>query len=102
MYPHKYKEFTLVDYILGDRGSVEIVTDGYYEAETLQVFEELHIDRERIWFTEKNSAKATMLYQLSDFTSLQARSNITKNYLEGRFGATTYTCPSLIHHLLAN
>jgi ABC-type lipoprotein export system ATPase subunit len=59
-------------------------------------------NRERIWFTEKNSAKATMLYQLSDFTSLQARSNITKNYLEGRFGATTYTCPSLIHHLLAN
>ena len=50
MYPYKYKEFALVDYILGDRGSVEIVTDGYYEAETLQVFEELHIDRERIWF----------------------------------------------------
>ena len=42
----------MVDYILGDRGSVEIVTDGYYEAETLQVFEELHIDRERIWFGE--------------------------------------------------
>lgn len=57
-------------------------------------------NRERIWFTEKNSAKATMLYQLSDFTSLQARSNITKNYLEGRFGATPYTCPSFIHHLL--
>lgn len=59
-------------------------------------------NRERIWFTEKNSAKATMLYQLSDFTGLQSGSNITKNYLEGRFGATTYTCPSLIHHLLAN
>lgn len=57
-------------------------------------------NRERIWFTEKNSAKATMLYQLSDFTSLQARSNIAKNYLEGRFGATAYTCPSFIHHLL--
>lgn len=57
-------------------------------------------NRERIWFTEKNRARATMLYQLSDFTSLQARSNITKNYLEGRFGATPYTCPSFIHHLL--
>lgn len=57
-------------------------------------------NRERIWFTEKNSAKATMLYQLSDFTSLQARSNITKNYLEGRFGATPYTCPSFVHQLL--
>lgn len=57
-------------------------------------------NRERIWFTEKNSAQATTLYQLSDFTGLQAGSNITKNYLEGRFGATPYTCPSLIHHLL--
>lgn len=54
-------------------------------------------NRERIWFTEKNRARATMLYQLSDFTSLQARSNIAKNYLEGRFGATPYTCPSLIY-----
>lgn len=59
-------------------------------------------NRERIWFTEKNSAQATTLYQLSDFTGLQAGSNITKNYLEGRFGATPYTCPSLIHHLLAD
>mgnify|MGYP000845866556 FL=1 len=54
-------------------------------------------NRERIWFTEKNRARATMLYQLSDFTSLQARSNIAKNYLEGRFGAAPYTCPSLIY-----
>ena len=59
-------------------------------------------NRERIWFTEKNSAQATTLYQLSDFTGLQAGSNITKNYLEGRFGATPYTCPSLIYHLLAD
>lgn len=57
-------------------------------------------NRERIWFTEKNSARATTLYQLSDFTGLQSGSNITKNYLEGRFGATPYTCPSFIHHLL--
>ena len=59
-------------------------------------------NRERIWFTEKNSAQATTLYQLSDFTGLQSGSNITKNYLEGRFGATPYTCPSLIYHLLAD
>lgn len=59
-------------------------------------------NRERIWFTEKNSAQATTLYQLSDFTGLQSGSNITKNYFEGRFGATPYTCPSLIYHLLAD
>jgi abortive infection protein len=57
-------------------------------------------NRERIWFTEKNSAGATALYQLSEFTSLQSGSNITKNYLEGRFEATPFTLPSFIHHLL--
>ena len=40
----------MADYALGDRGSVDIITDDYYEAETLQVFEELQIDRERIWY----------------------------------------------------
>ena len=57
-------------------------------------------NRERIWFTEKNSAQATTLYQLSEFTGLQSGSNITKKYIEGRFGATPFTLPSFIHHLL--
>ena len=59
-------------------------------------------NRERIWFTEKNQAGATVLYRLSDFTGLQAGSNIVKNYFEGRFGAAPYTCSSFIHQLLAN
>lgn len=59
-------------------------------------------NRERIWFTEKNSAQATTLYQLSDFTGLQSGSNITKNYLEGRFGATPYSCPSLVYSILTD
>lgn len=37
------------DYVLGDRGAVEIITDDFYDAELLQVFEELQIDRERSW-----------------------------------------------------
>lgn len=57
-------------------------------------------NRERIWFTEKNSAGATTLYQLSEFTGLQSGSNITKNYIEGRFGATPYTLPSFIRSLV--
>ena len=59
-------------------------------------------NRERIWFTEKNSAQATTLYQLSDFTGLQSGSNITKNYLEGRFGAIPYTLPSFIYSILTD
>lgn len=59
-------------------------------------------NRERIWFTEKNNAGATTLYQLSDFTGLQSGSNITKNYLEGRFGAMPYSCPSLVYNILTD
>lgn len=39
----------MTDYVLGDRGSVHLITDDYYDAEILQVFEELQIDRERVW-----------------------------------------------------
>ncbi len=39
----------MADYALGDRGSVHVITNDYYDAEILQVFEELQIDRERIW-----------------------------------------------------
>lgn len=59
-------------------------------------------NRERIWFTEKNSAGATALYQLSEFTGLQSGNNITKNYLEGRFGAIPYTLPSFIYSILTD
>ena len=59
-------------------------------------------NRERIWFTEKNSAGSTALYQLSEFTGLQSGSNITKNYLEGRFGAIPYTLPSFIYSILTD
>ena len=44
------------------------------------------LNRDQIWFTEKNNALATILFSLSDFA---ARNNeaVEKNYLEGRYGA---------------
>ncbi|MDO4899000.1 MAG: hypothetical protein Q3965_06775, partial [Rothia sp. (in: high G+C Gram-positive bacteria)] len=39
----------MTDYVLGDRGTVHIITDDYYDTEILHIFEELQIDRERIW-----------------------------------------------------
>ncbi|WP_421084070.1 hypothetical protein [Rothia nasimurium] len=42
----------MADYVLGDRGSVTIITDDFYDAEILQIFEELHIDREKVWHGE--------------------------------------------------
>lgn len=39
----------MTDYSLGDRGTLKVITDDYYDAEILQVFEELQIDREKVW-----------------------------------------------------
>ncbi|MDY6050931.1 MAG: hypothetical protein SPI83_00755 [Rothia sp. (in: high G+C Gram-positive bacteria)] len=39
----------MTDYVLGDRGTVQVITDDFYDAEILQIFEELLIDRERVW-----------------------------------------------------
>lgn len=39
----------MTDYSLGDRGTLRVITDDYYDAEILQVFEELQIDREKVW-----------------------------------------------------
>lgn len=39
----------MADYILGDRGSVEVITDDFYDAEILHLFEELVLDREQVW-----------------------------------------------------
>lgn len=39
----------MTDYSLGDRGTLTLITQDYYEDEILQVFEELLPDREKIW-----------------------------------------------------
>lgn len=55
--------------------------------------------REQVWLVEKDAEGASELVNLGEF-ALQPRSNVPKQYLEGRFGAVPYTVPSLIHSLL--
>ena len=55
--------------------------------------------REQVWLVEKDTEGASELVNLGEF-ALQPRSNVPKQYLEGRFGAVPYTVPSLIHSLL--
>ncbi len=55
--------------------------------------------REQVWLVEKDAEGASELVNLGKF-ALQPRSNVPKQYLEGRFGAVPYTVPSLIHNLL--
>jgi AAA15 family ATPase/GTPase len=44
------------------------------------------LTREQVWFTEKNSAGATELYPLTDFSPRRAE-NLERGYLQGRYGA---------------
>ena len=55
--------------------------------------------REQVWLVEKDAEGASELVNLGEF-ALQPKSNVPKQYLEGRFGAVPYTVPSLIHNLL--
>jgi AAA15 family ATPase/GTPase len=45
--------------------------------------------RDQIWFTEKDTANATRLYPLSDFTPRKGEA-LEKGYLKGRYGALPY------------
>ena len=46
--------------------------------------------RDQVWFCERNEARATTLYPLTDFRSLERFKNLERSYLTGRFGALPY------------
>ncbi len=49
--------------------------------------------RDQIWFCEKDSAQATNLYPLSDFSPRKEKENIELGYLSGRYGALPFIKP---------
>jgi AAA15 family ATPase/GTPase len=49
--------------------------------------------RDQIWFCEKDSAQATTLYPLSDFSPRKDKENIELGYLSGRYGALPFIRP---------
>ncbi len=46
--------------------------------------------RDQVWFCEKDQARATQLFSLTDF-KYRTRENLEMAYLDGRFGALPYT-----------
>ena len=48
--------------------------------------------RDQLWFTEKDSAGATLLYPLSDIRTRRS-DDIAKGYLQGRYGAVPFADP---------
>jgi len=46
--------------------------------------------RDQVWFCEKDQARATQLFSLTDF-NYRTRENLEMAYLDGRFGALPYT-----------
>lgn len=49
--------------------------------------------RDQLWFTEKDSAGATLLYPLSDIRTRRS-DDIAKGYLQGRYGAVPFADPT--------
>lgn len=49
--------------------------------------------RDQIWFCEKDSEQATVLYPLTDFSPRKGRENLELAYLSGRYGALPYIRP---------
>ncbi len=49
--------------------------------------------RDQLWFSEKDADGATQLYPLSDIRTRKG-DNIEKGYLQGRYGAVPFNCPT--------
>lgn len=46
--------------------------------------------RDQVWFCEKDAAKSTRLYPLTDFSPRKGREDLEAGYLSGRYGALPY------------
>ena len=58
------------------------------------------LDRHQIWITEKDNSGSSELFSLGDFTDIKAKTNIAKQYLEGRYGGVPLLAPSLVSRLV--
>jgi uncharacterized protein len=59
---------------------------------------ERDLTRDQVWFTEKKSDGATVLYPLTDFSPRKTE-NLERGYLQGRYGAIPYLDSSLIGNI---
>ena len=58
-----------------------------FTAHGTSAMDERILQRDQIWFCEKNRDQASILYSLSDFISGDGYENIEANYLSGKYGA---------------
>lgn len=63
---------------------------------------DLNLERKQIWYVDKDRSGASELYSLDDFTDVKPGSNVSKQYLEGRFGAVPRLAPALLGRLLSD
>ena len=59
----------------------------------------LRLPESAFWFVSKNSAGASEVYPLTDF-SLHADANYERRYLSGRYGAVPHVSPALLRDLV--
>ncbi|WP_172201086.1 ATP/GTP-binding protein [Campylobacter sp. RM16188] len=55
-------------------------------------------DRDQVWFTQKDKYGATELYSLLDIKGVRKNSNVEKEYMQGKYGATPYIDYSILEH----
>lgn len=61
---------------------------------------EARLDRHQIWITEKDNSGCSELFSLGDFTDIKAKTNVAKQYLEGRYGGVPLLAPALISRIV--
>lgn len=61
---------------------------------------EVDLNRHQIWITEKGNDGSSELFSLGDFTDIKSKTNVAKQYLEGRYGGVPILAPSLISRLV--
>jgi hypothetical protein len=60
---------------------------------------ELGLRPHQVWIVEKAGDGSSELYSLGDFSDLKEKSNVAKQFLEGRFGGIPRLAPAIIHSL---
>lgn len=70
-----------------------------HDATLLGEFDQLGLEAENIWFTEKGRDGATRLYSLVDFPHPKD-ANFEKRYLAGRYGAVPFATPNVFSALV--
>lgn len=77
------------------RGKVDSKSQLIFSTHDTNLLDLNRFRRDQIWFTELNELRATDLYSLAELKNVRKDENISKGYLNGRYGAIPFICNPL-------